>query len=251
VISVVSGGVSGTVSILTNVSTATSANNFIVPTPFISSFSPGSGVPGAKVIISGTNFTGVTTVKFNGVTATITSSIATQLKVIVPNGATSGPISITNAFGTTTTKNRFLVQTIPALPTISSFSPTSAVVGAQVTITGTNLSSVTAVSFGGVSTSSLISKSNTQFVLLVPVGAGSGPITVTSSQGNGASFTRQDLSLSLPSFAGVTFMTVGDLDSDGDLDLATSNTDSKDVSILKNNGNGTFAAPTNFTVGGH
>jgi len=40
-----------------------------------------------------------------------------------------------------------------------------------------------------------------------------------------------------------------DLDGDGDLDLVVSNNNSNNVSILKNNGNGTFAAAVNYTVG--
>src|SRR5262249_38351620 len=42
---------------------------------------------------------------------------------------------------------------------------------------------------------------------------------------------------------------VGDLDGDQDLDLATANYVSGTVSVLKNQGDGTFAAATNYAVG--
>lgn len=41
-----------------------------------------------------------------------------------------------------------------------------------------------------------------------------------------------------------------DLDGDGDLDLAVANLGSHNVSILKNNGNGTFQPPVNYDTGG-
>ena len=46
-----------------------------------------------------------------------------------------------------------------------------------------------------------------------------------------------------------TSVAVGDLDGDLDLDLAVANTDSDDVSVLLNNGNGTFATHVTYGVG--
>ena len=44
------------------------------------------------------------------------------------------------------------------------------------------------------------------------------------------------------------FIALGDLNTDGKLDLAVANTISRDVSILLGKGDGTFSAPANFTV---
>jgi len=68
-----------------------------LPTFTASSFTPASGPVGTTVTLSGTNFSTTplnNTVKFNGVTATVTSATATTLTVIVPTGATTGSISI-------------------------------------------------------------------------------------------------------------------------------------------------------------
>ena len=52
--------------------------------PTITSFSPTSGPVGATVTINGTNFTGATSVKFNGVTATFIVNSATKITATVP-----------------------------------------------------------------------------------------------------------------------------------------------------------------------
>ena len=81
--------------------------------PVISSFSPASGAVGASVTITGSNFSGVTTVSFNGSPSTsYTVDSVTQMTAIVPEAATSGKISVVNAFGTGTSATDFLVVPI-------------------------------------------------------------------------------------------------------------------------------------------
>jgi len=46
-----------------------------------------------------------------------------------------------------------------------------------------------------------------------------------------------------------TSVSLGDLDGDGDLDMAVANASSADASVLLNNGDGTFAAQTRYAVG--
>jgi hypothetical protein len=63
--------------------------------PTVSSISPTTGNVGATVTITGTNFTGVTAVRFaNNVTAQITANSGTQITATVPTGAVTGPITI-------------------------------------------------------------------------------------------------------------------------------------------------------------
>jgi len=81
--------------------------------PVISSFSPASGAAGTSVKITGSNFSGVTAVRFNGSPSTsYTVNSLTQITVIVPGAATSGKISVSNVFGTGTSATDFVVVPI-------------------------------------------------------------------------------------------------------------------------------------------
>ena len=63
--------------------------------PTVSGIAPSNGLAGASVTITGTNFTGVTAVKFsNNITATFNINSATQITASVPAGAVSGPITL-------------------------------------------------------------------------------------------------------------------------------------------------------------
>ena len=81
--------------------------------PTISSFSPPSGAVGASVTITGSNFSGVTAVRFNGSQSTsYTVDSVTQITAIVPVAATSGKISVSNSFGTGTSSTDFVIVPI-------------------------------------------------------------------------------------------------------------------------------------------
>jgi RHS repeat-associated protein len=103
-------------------------------------FAPHSGQVGATVTIYGTAFSTTPSsniVKFNGTTATVISSTTTQIVTTVPAGATSGTISVKVGTPTATSAASFTVLGAIA-PTITGFSPGTAVPGATLTITGTN-----------------------------------------------------------------------------------------------------------------
>ncbi len=76
------------------------------------------------------------------------------------------------------------------VPMITSFTPTSGEVGIQVTIAGDHLSGVSAVSFGGVATTTFTGVSDTQVLATVPIGAATGKIRVTTPAGTGNSATN-------------------------------------------------------------
>lgn len=86
-----------------------------------------------------------------------------------------------------------------APPTLTGLSPMGGTVGMQVTLSGSNLAGVTAVTFSAQVPATVLSNSPTQVVVNVPVGAVSGPITVTTAGGSAdsAAFTVQPLSKSL------------------------------------------------------
>src|SRR2546426_43320 len=156
------------------------------PAPTLTSFTPTSGPVGTSVTISGTNFTGATAVTFNGVSASFSVTSATAIQATVPPGATTGPLSVTTPGGTATNTTNFTV--IPA-PTITSFTPTSGPVGTNVTISGTNFTGATAVTFNGVSASFTVT-SDTAIQATVSAGATTGPIIVTTPGGTATSTTN-------------------------------------------------------------
>lgn len=75
-----------------------SLNEFTLPPPVITSFSPQSGPPGTIVTISGNNFdagsTGNNIVHFGSAKASILSATATTLTVLAPAGASADPVTV-------------------------------------------------------------------------------------------------------------------------------------------------------------
>lgn len=67
----------------------------------------------------------------------------------------------------------------PLCPTVTGINPTSGVVGASVTITGTNLAGVDSVKFASGVSATFTAVSNTQITATVPTGAVTGAITVS------------------------------------------------------------------------
>ena len=78
-------------------------------TPTITGFSPTTGGPGTLVTINGTNLGAATGVTFNGTAASFAIVSATQLQANVPNGATTGPISVVTPSGAATSAANFVV----------------------------------------------------------------------------------------------------------------------------------------------
>ncbi len=82
----------------------------------------------------------------------------------------------------------------PLPPTITSFTPTSGVVGTQVTINGSNFTGATEVAFNGTTAIGFTVISSTQIRANVPSGAITGTISVTTAAGaaiSGADFNVQ------------------------------------------------------------
>ncbi len=80
------------------------------PAPVIFGFTPPNGIVGSSVIVAGRNFGISPTVRFNGVTASVSSAVDNQVVAVVPAGATTGPITVTTAEGTATSGTSFTVQ---------------------------------------------------------------------------------------------------------------------------------------------
>ena len=160
-----------------------------VSAPTFTSFTPLTGPVGTSVTITGTNLTGVSAVRFNGIAAATFAVVsATQATATVPPGASNGTIAVTTPGGTATSAASFTLSA----PTITSFTPLTGPVGTSVTITGTNLTGATAVSFHGTAATSFTVGSVTSITVTVPAGATTGTIAVTTPGGtatSAASFT--------------------------------------------------------------
>jgi PKD repeat protein len=153
-----------------------------ISTPAITSFTPPSGPPGTSVDIKGANFTGATSVEFGGTQASFTVDSDSELHATVPDGATDGPISVTTPDGTGASTHKFGVA-----PSITSFSPTSGLVGTTVDIKGANFTGAASVSFNGKYQYSFEVTSDSEICADVPNGATDGPISVTTPDGTATS----------------------------------------------------------------
>lgn len=94
-------------------SVATSPADFTASSPTVTSFTPKNSIVGSTVVITGTNFSPTAAnnvVKFNGVTATVSEASATSLTVTVPDGATTGKVSVTVDEKTGTSSDSFTVN---------------------------------------------------------------------------------------------------------------------------------------------
>lgn len=170
---------SGSISVTTPNGIISSAGFVFIQPPAITTFSSVNPTGSQQTVtINGTNFTGVTAVSFGGIpAASFIINSATKITAVAGNGA-SGSIAITAPGGTTTISGFVFTSK----PTITSFTPANAKTGATVTITGTNLSGATAVSFGGVAASTFTKTSATNIIATVATGA-SGSISVTTPNG--------------------------------------------------------------------
>lgn len=154
--------------------------------PVVSSISPnqGSESGGTSVIVTGTGFTSVVTVRFGAKTATsFTVNSSTQITAVAPSGTGTVNVSVTTSGGTSA---QFVPFTYVPVPSLSSVSPNQGPVsgGTTVTLTGANFSGATAVRFDGVAATSYTVDSATQITAVAPAhAAGATDVTVTTPGG--------------------------------------------------------------------
>jgi len=178
IIAIVGYGATGSVQVTNPGGTASLAGFRFIEIPVISSFTPTSGPKGATVTLRGSGFTGASSVTFGGVPASKFKVVSDSvISAIVATGA-SGDVLVTSPGGTATLAGfQFL-----APPAISSFTPTTAGLGATVTISGAGFSSAGSVTFGGVGASAFTIVSDSVISAIVGSGA-SGSVVVTSAYG--------------------------------------------------------------------
>ena len=176
-------------------SPAVAADQFTyVAAPSVTSISPTAGPTGGgtTVTITGTGFAaapGTGAVRFGAATATYTVNSNTQITATAPAGsAGTVDVTVTTVGGTSATSAADQFTYVPA-PTVTSISPTSGPTsgGTTVTVTGTNFSGATAVTFGATAATGFTVNSATQITATVPAGsAGTVDVRVTTTGGTSA-----------------------------------------------------------------
>jgi uncharacterized repeat protein (TIGR03803 family) len=128
--------------------------------PEIQSFSPTSGPVGTPVTLSGYGFNppsgSLKSINFNGVNATVSSATDSSMTVVVPHGATTGPITVLTTVGETMSSISFTVTATAGnpVPTITGLNPSSLAAAAApqtLTINGTGFIASSTVTFNGIS----------------------------------------------------------------------------------------------------
>jgi len=177
------GALTGTVEVTTFTNTYKSNQIFLVR-PQFTSFSPAGGIVGSTVTLTGVSLTQTSAVTIGGKAATFKVVSDTKVTATVPADAkTAQNIGITTAGGSAT-KGPFAVE-----PHITSFTPTDGPAGTEVKISGTTFTGTTKVVFGGVDATSFEVVNDSQVDAIVPSGAETGAIQITTSGGTGTSTT--------------------------------------------------------------
>ena len=143
-------------------------------------------------------------------------------------------------------------------PIVTSISPISGVEvgGTRVRITGSNFQSGATVTFGDMAPTNLVEEATNIITAVTPAHpVGSVDVIVTNPDGladtlfNGFEFVEAlfGLKTDYDTGFGLKLVSIADLDGDGDNDLAVAGGGT--VSVLKNNGDGTFATRVSYGTG--
>ncbi|MBQ1114866.1 IPT/TIG domain-containing protein [Streptomyces anulatus] len=166
----------------------------VAQVPVITGVAPSNGPTsgGTSVTLTGTGFTGATTVTFAGVPATsFMVNSATQITAVTPAGSAGAAVVTVTTPGGTSAPNAFFFYAAP--PVLNAAAPAQGPTagGVVVTLTGTNLLNAGTVRFGGTNAISFTVVSATQITATAPPGVGSSPITVITPGGtsNPVAFT--------------------------------------------------------------
>ncbi|MBY0560139.1 IPT/TIG domain-containing protein [Hyphomicrobium sp.] len=166
----------------------------------------GAATGSTNVTITGSGFTGATSVKFDTLDATNVSVVNdTTITCRTPaHAAGAVGVSVTTAYGTGTRAAAF---TYVAAPSIASLSVTSGdpAGGTAVTITGTGFTDVSAVTFGGQTASSIVVLNDTTITCRTPARpAGAVDCIVTTLYGSATQVSA--FTYVVPAVADVTFL---------------------------------------------
>jgi large repetitive protein len=139
-------------------------------------FAPAQAKTGDFVTLTGTGFTGVSSVKIGGVSSFFTLVNDTTINVQVPSAAISGFIEVSSFLGTGTSATRFIVT-----PTLTGFAPAQGSANTLVTLKGTGFNGTTSVTFGNATLSNFVVTDANTALANVATGSATGPISLMSN----------------------------------------------------------------------
>ncbi|MER7151989.1 IPT/TIG domain-containing protein [Streptomyces lydicus] len=180
----------GTVQVTVTTPSGTS-NEFVMfsyglgPAPSLTSVTPNSGpaTGGTTVVLTGSGLAAASAVRFGGVAAASFTVVSdSRITAVAPPGTGTVQVTVTTAGGS----SNGLAYTYSGAPALSGVSPDQGPTagGNTVTLTGTGLTSATAVTFGSTPATSFTVVSPTTITAVVPPGAaGAVPVTVTTPGG--------------------------------------------------------------------
>lgn len=186
VVTVPADAVSGSTISATNLGGTVTSTKFVYQAAVVASRTAAARV-GQTVTITGSNLKATSVIFGGNKSAKPVINNGGTLTVVVPTGALTGAIKITTGAGVVYTDS-FTVT--PPAPTVTSFTPSTGKKGvAIVTVKGTNLTGAT-VTVGTTTVTLSAGANSTSFKFVIPAGASTGKINVTTAGGTVSSSTN-------------------------------------------------------------
>ncbi len=160
--------------------------------PIVTGLSPNSGRPGTLVTVSGSGFSGATSVNFGGVALTPSVFNDSQLTVAAPTFAVGSVVNVrvTTPSGTSIATNADRFTYLPG-PTVTDVAPSAGSAGTQVTISGSGFTGATVVQFGANNVVATVISDGT-VTAFAPAGAAGTTVDVRVVTANGPSPVSPD-----------------------------------------------------------
>ena len=185
-VTVPAGAVSGSTISVTNVGGTTSSTKFVYQAAVVANRTAAARV-GETVTITGKNLVATSVIFGGNKSAKPVINNGGTLTVVVPMGALTGAIKITTGAGVVYTDS---FSVTPPAPTVTSFTPSTGKKGvAIITVKGTNLTGAT-VTVGSTAVTLSAGANATSFKFVIPAGAVTGKINVTTAGGTVSSSTN-------------------------------------------------------------
>lgn len=147
--------------------------------PTLSGLAPATGVAGTAVVLTGTHLATETAVHFGTVkVSSVTYKGDDKLRVVAPTGKGTVAVSVTTPTGVSNPEP-FTYDP----PALTGLTPASGIAGTSVVLTGTHLSTETAVHFGKSKAASVTVKSPSKLIAIAPPGRGTVDVRVTAPTG--------------------------------------------------------------------